>query len=343
MKLCQFHQPGNTSQNRLGLIDGDSVIDLTACTPHPTSLHALYYTHGGNEKGLEATVQNLDASNAPRLALHDLLTLSGHGPALISPVTAPEEAPHKLRIWLAGVTHEDSAKLREIEAKQVTGDSVNVYDQKYRECAEGGIPELFSKTDSANLVGHGGPISRPPDTKRLVPETELVTVYGLNSAGQIERLGYTGGNDYTDNGIEAENPLNLPQAKNWSHGCASLGPLLVTESEFDNKSVPVSCEVLRNGDRVAYKEGYTGQDHLNMPDGLFHLERALFRRLPLTPNTLQILYWGTPMVFSDTDLESGLLEGDTVRMNFDGIGSLENPVVAFPDANQLGWLKDHQK
>ena len=255
----------------------------------------------------------------------------------------PPHTPHKLRIWLAGVTHEDSAKLREIESKQATGASVNVYKQKYRECAKGGIPELFAKTDTANIVGHGGAISHPADTRRLVPETELVTIYGLNASGQIERLGYTGGNDYTDNGIEAENPLNLPQAKNWAHGCASLGPLLVTENTFNDRSVAVSCEVIRNGTRVAYKEGRTGQTHLNMPDGLFHLERSLFSRIPLEPDTLLVFYWGTPIVFAESDLERGLCVGDVVRMTFEGIGPLENPIVPFPETDQLRWLAKYKK
>lgn len=343
MKLLQFVQPPGGIH--LGLVSGDAVIDLTACNPHPQSLHDLYYRCGGNTKGLEAAADALAADGAPRLSLSDLLANTGNHsrPYLISPVTAPAHAPHKLRIWLAGVTHEDSAKLREIESKQATGASVNVYEQKYRECAKGGIPELFAKTDTANLVGHGGAISHPADTRRLVPETELVTVYGLHTTGQIERLGYTGGNDYTDNGIEAENPLNLPQAKNWAHGCASLGPLLVTESAFDNRSVAVSCEVIRKGKRVARKEGRTGQTHLNMPDGLFHLERSLFSRIPLEPDTLLVFYWGTPIVFAESDLEGGMRIGDVVRMTFAGIGPLENPIVAFPEANQLHWLSEHKK
>ncbi len=342
MKLVQFIHP--TSGPRFGLIDNNIVIDLTACAPHPQSLHDLYYNHGGNKNGLENTILAINTSNAARLSLDDLLTNTGDTtkPHLISPVTAPSHAPHLLRIWLAGVTHEDSAKLREIEAKQATGANVNVYEQKYRECARGGIPELFAKTDTANLVGHGGSIARPNDTMRLVPETELVTVYGLNAQGQIERLGYTGGNDYTDNGIEAENPLNLPQAKNWAHGCASVGPLFVTEKAFDNSSVKVSCEIVRNNKRVGYKEGHTGQNHLNMPDGLFHLERSLFSRIPLEQNTLQILYWGTPIVFSDKDLENGLLVGDRVKMTFDGIGPLENPIVAFSKTEQLNWLNTYR-
>lgn len=343
MKLVQFMHP--QTGHRLGLVDGETILDLTANSPHPTSLHDLYYQHGGNKNGIEAVLENINTDDAPRYDLSELLanTTDKSKPYLISPVTAPEHAPHQLRIWLAGVTHEDSAKLREIEAKQATGDSVNVYEQKYRECAEGGIPELFAKTDTANLVGHGGDISFPHDTRRLVPETELVSVYGLNANGQIERLGYTGGNDYTDNGIEAANPLNLPQAKNWAHGCASLGPLLVTESAFDNSSVKVSCEIVRNGQRVGYKEGHTGQNHLNMPDGLYHLEQSLFSRIPLEPETLLVFYWGTPIVFADSDLESGLLIGDTVKMTFEGIGPIENPIVAFPESKQLDWLNTHRK
>jgi 2-dehydro-3-deoxy-D-arabinonate dehydratase len=339
MKILQFVHPD--SGPRLGLLDGDAIIDLTACSPYPVSLHDLYYNHGGDESGLESIVQNIDISDARRLSLTDMLS-DFSGPRIISPVTAPEHAPHQMRIWLAGVTHENSAKLREIEAKQATGGAVNVYDQKYRECAAGGIPELFSKSDSENLMGHGGGISHPNDTRRLVPETELVSIYGLNANGQIERLGYTGGNDYTDNGIEAENPLNLPQAKNWAYGCASLGPLLVTESEFDNRSVKVSCEVLRDNQRVGYKEGHTGQDHLNMPDGLFHLEKSLFSRIPLEANTLLVFYWGTPIVFGEADLESGLLVGDRVAMTFEGIGTLSNPIVPFPKTNQLEWLDNHR-
>jgi len=313
---------------------------LTSCPPHPTSIYDLYYRHGGNHEGLVSIVGSLNKKQAPRIKLNAMLENFAHPeqPHLLAPVTAPMDRPQDLRVWLAGVTHANSAKLREIEAKQVTGDSVNVYDLKYRECAQGGIPELFSKSDS-NLVPHGGAISRPPDTIRLVPETELVSVYGLDREGQVERLGYTGGNDFTDNGIEAANPLNLPQAKNWFGGCASLGPIMITSDEFDDREVPLSCEVVRNGVRVAFKKGDTGQSNLNMPDGLLHLERSLFNRLPLQRNTIQILYWGTPIVFAAEDLHDGLQEGDRVRMSFGSLGVLENRIVGFPAQDQLKKLE----
>lgn len=341
MKLLQFFDPQDGQH--VGLVDGDQVVDLTQTAAGPRSLHEIYYELGGSEVGLVAAVQKLEAAagEVRRLGLWELLDNRDPGkPYLVKPVSGPAGDSHALRIWLAGVTHEDSAKLREIEAKQATGGAVNVYEQKYRECAKGGRPELFAKNEPDGVVGHGQPVTRPADTQRLVPETELVSVYGLDDEGQIERLGYTGGNDVTDNGIEATNPLNLPQAKNWADGCASLGPLLVTADEYDDEVVTVSCEVLRGGKRVAFKESETGQERLNMPDRLFHMEKMLFSRIPLMPGQLQVLYWGTPIVFGEGDFPNGLLVGDVMRLSFSGgIGTLENPVAELGVVDQLRKLK----
>ncbi len=341
MKLVQFFDPEEGEQH-VGLVQGEGVVDLTQAEEGARSVYDIYYGHGGDEMGLEAAVERIGdgAATARRLSLRELLDNRDAGqPYLVKPLSGPEDNPHALRVWLAGVTHEDSAKLREIEAKQATGDAVNVYEQKYRECAQGGRPELFSKGDPAAVVGHGQVLTRPADTQRLVPETELVSVYGLNKAGQVECLGFTGGNDATDNGIEAANPLNLPQAKNWADGCASIGPLMVTAGDYDDGDVTVSCEILRGGERVGFKEGKTGQDNLNMPDGRFHMERSLFSRIPLRAGELQVFYWGTPIVFADVDIADGLLVGDVVRMNFSGgIGTLENEIVELPQTGQLEKL-----
>ncbi len=338
MRLIQYREADGS--DRVGAVDGDRVIDLTG-DDGPATVHGIYYDCGGQAEGLETALSRLvDKAPGPSMRLSDLLARreGDGGPYLLKPASGPEDDPHALRIWLAGVTHEDSARLREIEAKQATGDQVNVYEQKYRECAVGGRPELFAKGDPDSVVGHGQILTRPQDTQRLVPETELVSLYGLNGRGELERLGYTGGNDATDNGMEAANPLNLPQAKNWAGGCASFGPVLVTVSEFDDDEVAVSCEIIRDGRRAGFKEGATGQGNLNMPEGLFHMERSLFSRLPLNPRQLQVLYWGTPIVFAEADLAGGLVAGDVVRMAFAGIGTLENPIADLPETDQLEGL-----
>ncbi len=336
MKLLQFIDPQDGQH--LGLVEGDDVIDLGM-----GGIYETYYDGGGDEIGLVAAVEKLRAAAgaARRLNLQEML--SGRDASavhLTKPISGPSDNPHALKVWLAGVTHEVSAKLREIEAQQATGAAVNVYDQKYREVSSGGRPELFSKGEPDTVRGHGQAVTRPADTVRLVPETELVSVYGVNRRGRLERLGYTGGNDVTDNGIEADNPLNLPQAKNWGGGCASLGPLLVTADEYDDGDVTVSCEILRNGQRVGFKEGKTGRDNLNMPDNLLHLERHLFRRIPLEARSLLAFYWGTPIVFAEADLSDGVQVGDVMRLHFSGgIGILENGVVALEDTGQLAGLE----
>ena len=339
MKLVQFVEPGDGLH--VGVVEGDEILDLTGAQGVLRTVYDIYYDCGGDEKGLVAAVNELQGLASRLLSFADLLAnRNTDSPYLSKPVSGPPGHPHALRVWLAGVTHEVSAKLREIEAKQATGDAVNVYDQKYREVSSGGRPELFSKGEPDAVVGHGQPITRPADTMRLVPKTELVSVYGLNKQGQLERLGYTGGNDATDNGIEASNPLNLSQAKNWAGGCASLGPVLVTADEYDDADVTVSCEILRGGERVAYKEGPTGQNNLNMPDQLLHLERYLFNRIPLEPRMLLAFYWGTPIVFTEADLSDGLQDGDVMRLAFPGgIGVLENPVVPLAETDQLQGLQ----
>ena len=340
MKLVQFIEPGDGMH--VGVVEGDEVLDLTSGGDTPRTVFEIYYNRGGDEQGLVAAVEGLQGAASRRLSWAGLLANRGTDSSyLTKPVSGPPGRPHALRVWLAGVTHEVSAKLREIEAKQATGGAVNVYDQKYREVSTGGRPELFSKGEPDAVVGHGQPITRPADTQRLVPETELVSVYGLNKAGVLERLGYTGGNDATDNGIEATNPLNLPQAKNWAGGCASLGPVLITADEYDDGDVMVSCDILRGRERVAYKEGPTGQDNLNMPDRLLHLERHLFSRIPLEPQMLLAFYWGTPIVFAEADLSDGIQVGDVMRLAFSGgIGVLENPVVALAETGQLAGLEN---
>ena len=340
MKLLQFIDPQDGQH--LGLVDGDEVIDLSHGSGAPRSLYDVYYNGGCDEVGLVAALEKLKAASgsARRLNLQQLLDNRDVAqPHLTKPISGPADNPHALKVWLAGVTHEVSAKLREIEAKQATGSSVNVYDQKYKEVSSGGRPELFSKGEPDTVLGHGQEVARPADTVRLVPETELVSVYGLNKKGHLERLGYTGGNDVTDNGIEADNPLNLPQAKNWSGGCASLGPVLVTADEYDDGDVTVSCEILRNGQRIGFKEGHTGQDNINMPDSLLHLERHLFSRIPLEERTLMAFYWGTPIVFTEEDLSGGVQVGDLMRLHFSGgIGALENGVKELADTGQLAGL-----
>lgn len=341
MQLLQFVDP--LAGDCVGRMEGSDVLDITSVRRDVCTVHDLFYRCGGCDVGLSEAVRLIEAAGGSprRLSAEELLAVGEdpEKPRLRQPISGPRDAPQALRIWLAGVTHADSARLREIEARRATGRSVNVYDHKYMESVHGGRPELFPKHDPCSVVGHGDPIVRPMDTLRLVPEAELVSIYGCATTGRLMLLGYTGGNDVTDNGLEAMNPLNLSQAKNWGGGCGSIGPILVTGDAFDPAEVDVSCEVWRSARCIARKVGRTGTKHLNLRDGPAQMERALFTRLPLRQGQLQALFWGTPFVFEESEVERGLLPGDLVRIEFGGgIGRLENRVVAQEETEQIRCL-----
>ena len=339
MKLVQFIEPGDGM--RLGLVIGDEVLDLTDAEQGLRTVHQLYYDGGGDEIGLVAAAQNLQKQATRRLPLDALLAnRSTHDPYLTKPVSGPPGHPHALRVWLAGVTHEVSAKLREIEAQQATGEAINVYDQKYREVSGGGRPELFAKGEPDAVVGHGQPITRPGDTQRLVPETELVSVYGLTRQGRLERLGYTGGNDATDNGIEAANPLNLPQAKNWA------GWL-----RFSRAGVDYSRRVRRLRSRglvphLARWPNHSLQKGPNRPEQPEHARAAPALRAPSFQSAAPSAAHSDGVLLGDAHrlCRGGLGDGafgrgcDAVGAFSGGIGVLENPVVPLEEPTQLQGL-----
>ena len=127
MRIVQYTDPTRPISDRIGVIEGETLIDLTASPAAPTSLYEVYYRLGGDDKGVVDTCRML-AETGERRSVGSLLenVSDPSQPHLRSPVTAPTGSNHLLRIWLAGVTHADSANLREIEARQSTGVAVNV-------------------------------------------------------------------------------------------------------------------------------------------------------------------------------------------------------------------------
>ena len=77
-----------------------------------------------------------------------------------------------------------------------------------------------------------------------------------------------------------------------------------------------------------------------MPDSLLHLERYLFRRIPLEARSLLAFTGGIWIVFAEADLSDGVQVGDVMRLEFSGgIGQLENAVVALEETGQLAGLE----
>ncbi|AGA26565.1 fumarylacetoacetate (FAA) hydrolase family protein [Singulisphaera acidiphila DSM 18658] len=218
---------------------------------------------------------------------------------LLAPLDAHE-------VWGAGVTYERSKVARQEESEQ----GGSFYDLVYR--AE--RPELFFKATPSRVVGPGSPIRVRADTRWCVPEPELALVL----TPDLRLVGYTVGNDVSARDIEGENPLYLPQAKVYDASCA-LGPWITLASAMPPKNeVEIRLTIERNqavifegrtslermGRRFEELIDWLGRDN-RFPDGV-------------------ILLTGTGIVPPD---EFSLTEGDLVRIEIDGIGSLVNPAT----------------
>jgi 2-dehydro-3-deoxy-D-arabinonate dehydratase len=219
-------------------------------------------------------------------------------------------------VWASGVTYERSSAARQEES--VVAD---VYSRVY----DAERPELFFKSVAWRVVATGEPIGVRTDSEIDVPEPELAVV--VNAGGEI--VGYTVCDDVSSRSIEGENPLYLPQAKVYA-GCCALGPGIRPFWEVEDPyALGIQAEVQRGGERVWDASTSTKMLHRRLDD----LVGYLGRQLALPDGA--VLSTGTGIV---PELDFTLLEGDTVTITVDGIGTLSNPVVAAsPEA--FAWLQ----
>jgi 2-dehydro-3-deoxy-D-arabinonate dehydratase len=248
---------------------------------------------------------------APDLTLKSLLA---EGPAALGealgssasrpiPEGARVAAPvDEQEVWAAGVTYERSRTARMEESAEPS-----VYDHVY----EAERPELFFKAPAWRVRAAGEPIGIRADSDWDVPEPELALVI----TSGLEVAGYTIGNDVSSRRIEGENPLYLPQAKFYDGSCA-LGPGIVPVSVAE-PPFAIRLLVLRDGAAVVEAETSTARIRRDLDE----LARVLGRALTLPAGA--ILLTGTGIVPAD---DFSLRPGDTVRIEIDGLGVLENPV-----------------
>ena len=294
MRLVQFHHPARGQ--RLGLIDGEQVIDIS--TDQISSTADLLAASGGEAGALAALVAGLrGAGGGEAIALSELERAPSPSVAhLLAPVTPPE-------VWACGVTYKRSAEFRDAE----TGKEVGIYDQVYM----ADRPELFFKATASRCVGPDAPVRIRADSAFTAPEPELALL--LNSEGAI--VGYTLANDVSAWDIERANPLYLPQSKIFL-GCCALGPYLVTPDEVaDPYDVELSCEVTRGGVSVFAGSASTRQLNRRFEQLIGYLLRD-----NAIPNGTVLLTGTGIIVPADVPLHPG----DLISISAPGFGTLRN-------------------
>jgi len=305
MKLCQFEVPGTGL--RIGVVEGDAVIDITARAAGVSSVLDLV-RQGRTPTGLERLARRLArAPRRPRYPWSVLDRAPGPSRAGLRPPLDPPE------IWGAGITYRRSA---EYYTEHDTGHGhreKGIYDHVY----ESPRPELFFKATAGRAAGPHAPIGLRGDSKLTAVEAELAVIIG--EGGAI--VGYTVGNDLSAWDIERDNPLFLPQSKIFQGGFA-FGPVIATSSTVpDPHALTIRCVIERRGQRL-----YEGQASTrDMKRRCGELVDWLGRYNPIPAGT--VLSTGTGILVPD---EHALQPGDVVSITIDPIGTLRNRVRRLP-------------
>jgi 2-dehydro-3-deoxy-D-arabinonate dehydratase len=218
--------------------------------------------------------------------------------------TEPARAPAVDEVWAAGVTYEISEQARESESGM---------PEMYLDVYGAERPEIFFKATPGRTVGPGEAIGVRADSNWNVPEPELGIVL---HRGEV--VGYTIGNDVSSRDIEGANPLYLPQAKVYDRCCA-LGPCVASaETVGDPHDLEMSMTISRDGEQVFEGSTSTGEMARTCEELVDY-----YTRHNAVPERA-VLLTGTSIVPPD---EFDLQEGDSVSIDIESIGTLENPVV----------------
>ncbi len=176
-------------------------------------------------------------------------------------------------------------------------------------------PLLFMKPPSS-IVGPGADVHYPALSERVDPEAELVLVIGraahrVPADRAMEVIGgYTCGNDVTARDLQKSNG-QWTRGKGFDTFCP-IGPWI--ETELDPSDVRVTCTV--DGERR--QDGRTRDMIFPIP----YLIEYISRFTRLLPGDLVMT--GTP------DGVEPMRIGQTVAVEVEGIGTLENRLVAEP-------------
>lgn len=275
---------------RLGLVDGDQVIDLNAAQPQvPPSLRAALAAG----VDLAAAAQAALKSDAPRLALASL--------------TLAPLVPSPGKIICLGLNYYDHAK------------------EGGREKPE--YPWFFFRGESS-LMGHGQPGWAPKASTKFDYEAEMALVIGRRVPRHTKQadalpyvFGYTCFNDMSVRDFQKRTP-QWTIGKNFD-ATGGFGPVLVTADELPPGAKGLRLQGRLNGQVL---QDASTSDMIFAVDETIQL---LSEVLTLEPGDVIVMgtpagvgQARTPPVW--------MKAGDTFEVEIERIGTLSNPIIAEP-------------
>jgi acylpyruvate hydrolase len=285
MRFTTFVQSGVP---RLGLVDGDAVIDLNAAVPDVPADLRLALKAGID---LDAAGRKALATDAPRLKLAELI---------LAPIV-----PEPGKIICLGLNYFDHAK------------------EGGRDKPE--YPWFFLR-GASSLIAHGAPGIAPKVSERFDYEAELALVIGRRVPRHVSQdaapdyvFGYACFNDMSVRDYQKRTP-QWTIGKNFD-GTGAFGPVLVTASELPHAAVGLAIEGRLNGEVMQQA------NTRDMIWGVAETIALLSEVMTLEPGDV-IIMGTPAGVGQARKPPVWMRPGDTFEVEIEGIGSLSNPIRA---------------
>jgi hypothetical protein len=250
---------------------------------------------------------------------------------LLQPLDHPDPA-HCL-VSGTGLTHLGSAQARDAmhtkaDADVPLTDSMRLFQWglEWGKPVEGQIsvqPEWFYKGNGYNVVPPERPLVSPSFALDGGEEAELVGLYVIAESGEILRVGFALGNEFSDHIMEAKNYLYLAHSK--LRTC-SFGPEIIIGEPPTEISGQVRIE--RNGQTLWEAAFLTGEKRMSyMISNLehHHFKYELFRK----PGDVHCHFFGTATLSRNAGVVTQ--PGDCFEISAPGFGRpLRNPLQQAP-------------
>jgi hypothetical protein len=230
--------------------------------------------------------------------------------------------PDPAHTWVTGtgLTHLGSADARDrmhkVEAASMT-DSMRMFQMgleggKPAPGETGVQPEWFYKGDGGIVVAPYRPIISPPFALDGGEEPEIVGLYVAGMDGEVYRVGFALGNEFSDHVMEKQNYLYLAHSK--LRPC-SFGPeLRLGELPEDVRGV---SRIIRHDEVVWEKPFLSGEQ--NMSHTIANLEYHQFKyRAFRRPGDVHVHFFGTATLSFSDDIK--LEPGDEMEIEAESFG-----------------------
>jgi len=177
-------------------------------------------------------------------------------------------------------------------------------------------PVLFIKAHNT-LIGHRAPIVAPSGVEYMHYEAELGVVIGREGrrVSRAEAMAHVGGYTIVNDVTVRDFVTNMYRPPVKAKGFDTFGPIgpWLVEDEIDD---PHSLEVRTYVNGELRQQGNTRDLIFDIPAIIEYISEFM------TIRPGDIILTGTPKGISH------IYPGDTVRIEIDGLGALENPIIA---------------